>query len=55
MKKLHGNAKELASFLLGYDTIITDEKVIKIANTFKNELEIFREEKRLLPMLSVLE
>ena len=54
-KELQGSAKELSEFLLGYDTTLTDERVIGIVKMLKTELEIFKEEKGLLPMLSVLE
>jgi len=54
-KEFTGAAKELADFLLGYDTILTDKRVIDIAEMMKTELENFKQEKGLLPMLSVLE
>jgi hypothetical protein len=53
-KELTGAAKELAGFLLGYDMPLHDKRVIGIANTLKQELDNFREEKGLLPMLSIL-
>jgi len=54
-KEFTGAAKELADFLLGYDTTLTDKRVVNIAEMMKTELENFKQEKGLLPMLSVLE
>ena len=55
VKELEGEAKELASFLMDYETELTYKGTKELANMLEKELENFRQEKGLVNMMSILE